>query len=445
MRWNRLLAGLWAVSLLPAVCFGQQQPPFNQAGVGYSNCALVISIAGFSTNDQKISGTKVEFTAKAEVTRTIPEWLILEPPPGGVEFTDGYVSEIRLKVGGQELLHLSGLSPETKSVQRAVRFSSTHFPHGSSVVIELYGKAILERNEGESSIVERTLRVLLSPYNTAIALGTVEEFLDQLDPPHFSKPGDPDYPGNPPYASMAALATQAIIPILTGQSMNHVMVEGNGTGTDWRESTGPARLDVRLSQATLMFACTHGSSTHWRSSKSDELYYFGLENEVATYVSTGFGEPRPPREVPEYNLAVFHACETLSTQSSNFNPKAFRLLPLAYPNPASVYQNKGYAGFANLVYYELIQPSGQTLDRHAATLFQFLASGHRLQHALNLTHGDDPDVETQPYWPRSRNAGTLMRMIVRGDPHTRLVNVYLSASEWLANASDRDSWFWILP
>ncbi len=210
--------------------------------------------------------------------------------------------------------------------------------------------------------------------------------------------------------------------------MNHALVPDHGNGTTWRESTPTQRLDEDMSIATVLFATTHGEAVKWRAAHTDEITYSpAYSNEVKTYVTTRPGNPRPPREAPDYTLALLYACETLN--NSNNNPTAFQLLP-----PIGSYADKGYLGFTSPVDYQLYYPSSETLDKHVEKLFDHLKAGVPLEQALIKTQnspgeGGDNDYK-RPKTFVSGGDGRSLKMVLRGDPYTRLVNVCLNASEW---------------
>jgi hypothetical protein len=191
-------------------------------------------------------------------------------------------------------------------------------------------------------------------------------------------------------------------------------------------------------EVTLFYAYTHGEIPLWRASHTDELYYSGSPSEVSAYVNTKPGGGA--RDVPVYNLAVFHSCQTLNASgSNNQNPRSFGLLGT---NDATL-PNQAYAGFAAAVHYTLLKPQGQTLDEHAKRLFERLAAGERMEFALLQTQDD---AHTQdPKWPHVPGSSSALYMIMRGDEFARIVNVYLNENEWNQYPEVRDSWYWRMP
>ncbi len=417
--------------------------PYGTHWFEYGNVRISAEIKGLAppgefTANMKVSGTNVNFSAGLlSGVRTGG------CPPGEPCYTSAKIQSgtYSLKINGEEI----GIPPVGEPSENGdhVRFATTHFPDGATITIECKGTYILQGPGLPDYPKSLNAKVDLKAYNKAILLATIEEY----DPTGagYILPGHPSYPDPPLYAGAADRAVAAVTPRITGV-MKHTLVPGNGDGKSWRESTaGSPRLDERMCEATLFFGFTHGETTNWRSSQQDQLVYTPLaSNEVRTYVTTKPGTPPTGREVPDYNLGVFHACETLSTFSSSLNPKAFLLLPAPWPNPANVFANRAYAGFAGLVHYQLLQPANTTLDKHADVLFGYLAAGERFQSAILKTQGQDFSQPTTAHVPKSINTGTAIYMIMRGDSHARIVKVYLSEQEWIeVGASVRSDWKWV--
>ncbi len=344
---------------------------------------------------------------------------------------------VELKIGDEIVKTWDDV--QTSPVSHEVRFASTHFADGTTKNITLRGEFHGWKNtnplEEFTEIFTATLPATI--YNKVLALTTVEQFIPESadsEPPipaHYSKPGDADYP-NPPHVANAAkrIVDDAIIK-LTGTAMNHSLVPGNGDGTNWREFTGTAILSEKMCLATLFFTCTHGEVSLWRASHTDELTYSPfLSNDVKTYVTS-----KPDlslRDVPDYTLAIFYSCETLV--NSNNNPRAFQL------SPDVLYPNKAYVGSGAHLHYQLWTPVPEELDEHSKRLTSFLAAGDPLEIALYKTQS--PLVKG--FKKAKTTAGGPVDLTVRGDPYARIVNVYLSQSEFAAAPAEvRNSWFWV--
>lgn len=284
-------------------------------------------------------------------------------------------------------------------------------------------------------------------YNKAICMATVEEIVARSQPILYVKPGDNGYPSPANTAETAKKICDAARMYLADSDgdhlnhMNYVLAEGNGDGTSWRESAeGAPRLDQQMCWATLFFVSTHGENDRWRASHTDEITFTPyLTGEVLSYVTTKPDpahpeDPRLPRTVPDYTFAAFYTCETLNNTLNN--PSGFKLLINQLPQP-----DKGYVGTGAILHYQLYSPSNETLDEHAKKLLRHLLAGEPLEIALNNTEEADPDRKRA----KSAATGGWLKLLIRGDPYTRLVNVYLSASEWAAAPQEvKDNWFWVI-
>ncbi len=394
-----------------------------------------------------ISGTNVNFTVGAE----FPPLTIPPDLPGG-PWAHTSIEWIELTIGGEPSppvrwepgeVPLPGGPP---GVSHAIRFASTHFADGPAVDIVLQGRFRVwnDATPPLEDSVQFTATLPARVYNKAIALATVEQWIPN-DPEHWSKPGDSDYPNPAPVAATAALAVAAVIPFLIGPAMRHTLIpSATFDGKSWRESDDPNRLDDKMCDATFFYACTHGTDATFRASHTDELTYTGLgDSDVRRYVTTRPGTPRLPRDVPAYSMAIFHSCETLGPVSSNFCPKAFRVLPDEYPNPYVPFPNQAYAGFGGVCHYQLYFPSGENLEKHAERLLYRLSQGDYLELALLRTQNSL--YTPTPKKPKDAVHQQHMAMIIRGDPYARIVNVYLSKSEWdSVSDSVRNSWYWVI-
>jgi len=142
-------------------------------------------------------------------------------------------------------------------------------------------------------------------------------------------------------------------------------------------------------------------------------------------------------------MALMWCCNTLEVIDS---PPKFRI-----PSALGLLSQTGvaYAGFEYTVASWLkagdqspLLPSQCTdpLKDHAEAVLKRLAMGDRLIDALNTVNPQFP--------PRQIGADLLcpvMPMIIKGDPHARIVNVHLSPSEWENNPNSRSQWFFVLP
>ncbi len=424
-------------------CYAQDPPPpFTKSefreGTGW-NATLKIVVtqsdhAKAQGNNLLVTGTNINIVVTSSFVNVVP--LPNEPQFNWVKLKIGQIGDDPIKTWE---------NVKTSPVSHDVRFASTHFTDGSTQNIILEGQFHGWTTDNPPVEVTETFTATLPVviYNKALALTTVESWIPPIvaaDPGHYSKPGDSDYPNPPLVPDTAKRIVDDAITKLTGTAMKHTLVPENGDGRNWREFQGPAALCEAMTLATLFFACTHGemnvtTAGHWRASHTDVLTFSPANaNDVKTYVTT-----KPDlslRNVPDYTLAMFYACETLNNSSNN--PRAFQLKP-----DIPTYPNKGYAGFANRVHYLLHSPTGETLDEHSKLVLQYMAEGMPLQVALDQVQLKNsppkrkvPMADNPPY-------GQLY-MIVRGDPYARIVNVYLKKEDYdTVSAEVRNSWFWV--
>ncbi len=325
--------------------------------------------------------------------------------------------------------------------QHAIRFASSHFSDASTPNIVVEAKFKVWKNSPYSQATETiTLTLPTLVYNKAITLATLEVFLDEASPPHYSKVGDPDFNDPDNVVGTAANVASEGRTALTGGAIKNALVPGHANNdTDWRESTsGVPRLDEKMCLANIFFACTHGETgTYWRSAHSDELWFSPTtSNEVKTYVTTQLGGSA--RSVTDYVLGFFYACDTLANGPNN--PRAFQL------SPDTPVANKGYVGFTSFVRPQLNHPSNEYLNEHAKKLLENLAAGYPLQRALDRTQNVNGETDGSANYKRAQNRTySSLKMIIRGDNYTRLVNVYLTKAEYDSlTESERNSWYWVI-
>ena len=377
-----------------------------------------------------VSGTNVNFIVSATTgVRPMP---IPDDEPA---YTSGYVGMYAVSIG-TTTVSSEVLSPGPFELLEGIRFASTHFADDASIPIEFDVIFVLQgQGLPDYPVALPPVVVNLKAYNKALYLATMEYWSGT----QFLKPDDQGYPVPCQTADVAKLVIDAGAAKLNGTTMNHTTVPDNGDGTTYRESEGQNRLDTNLSLATVMFACTHGEQGRFRASHADELWYSPTySNEVKTYVTSKPGTPRPPRDVPPYNMAFFYACETLA--GGNNAPIAFGLLGLG--SPGEVFPNKAYLGFAGKVKETLYQPSTETLEKHSERLMSFLMQGYTVTDALRWTQ--DPNGNPSAKRARSWSDG-LIDMLVKGDTYARLVNVYLSGAELaIVNKEVLNRWWWVV-
>lgn len=297
MRALRLLIAVLGGGAFASCVCGQSAPPFGQDGIGFSNYALVVSIAGFTQNAQKVSGTNVRFTAKAQATTVIPDWLVLAPPPQGQEpYNNGFVSEFKLTLGGEVLVNMAGQSSPT--IQKSVRFASTHFEHLASVPIQIHAKAVLQclAPNGDrlhpDLVVERTLNISVQVYNKGTFLAT-QETTDMFGQ-FVIDPGSLE-------AQLAAEGVDRAIP--GTQGLNHAVDPATSSGA---QNLRADDIAPKFKFSTTFLTVTHGlQGQGLRASHTDDMPYAWISQQV-----------HENRQVPLYNLVVLIACRGVTTSGT---------------------------------------------------------------------------------------------------------------------------------
>ena len=396
MRWNRLLAGLWAVSLLPALVLGQQQPPFNQAGVGYADYGFIKDIVGFSANNQKVSGTKVEFTAIAETSKNTPQWLIQEPPPPGfAPYNYAYIREYRLTLGGEVLVDI--VNQNKTFVSRKVRFASTHFAHLANVPIQVRAVAVFTCTDPQGyqrpddRVVELSHTVTVQAYNKGTFLATVERY-------------ENDQFVVDPSSAEAEIAAECVGNAIPGtQALRHGVDPGTVSAA---QALRAADIAPKFKDSTAFFTVTHGlQSQGLRASHTDDMLYSWIEQQV-----------HQNRTVPLYNLVVLIACNGVGNGTSGRTGDAFGVSDGNNGRPPAVNQ-------CVIAFWPDVgsKTNKENLPKWVEAFYDLLAEGFTVGAAVTEIY----ERGIRLVGPNSSNAITPMKI---GDVKTRL-KVYYSAEE----------------
>ncbi|WKZ80410.1 MAG: hypothetical protein QY327_00655 [Fimbriimonadaceae bacterium] len=397
MRWNRLLAGLWAVSLLPALVLGQQQPPFNQAGVGYADYGFIIDIVGFSANNQKVSGTKVEFTATAETSKNTPQWLIQEPPPPGfAPYNYAYIREYRLTLGGEVLVDI--VNQNKTFVSRKVRFASTHFAHLANVPIQVRAVAVFTCTDTQGNrlrpdlVVELSHTVTVQAYNKGTFLSTVERY-------------ENDQFVVDPSSAEAEIAAECVGNAIPGtQALRHGVDPGTVSAA---QALRAADIAPKFKDSTTFFTVTHGlQSQGLRASHTDDMLYSWIEQQV-----------HQNRTVPLYNLVVLIACNGVGNGTSGRTGDAFGVSDGNNGRPPAV--NQCVIAFAPEVGAD--KNNKVNLPRWTTRFFELLLDGHTVEYA-------EDKIYKEGIWLYGPGGTNTIRPMKIGDLKTR-VNGYYKAPE----------------
>jgi hypothetical protein len=174
-----------------------------------------------------ITGTNINVKVVAEFPP-----LTSEDPPGPL-WTHHSIVYWEMKIGGAlikrwEPGEVPVNPPAPPGDSHAIRFASTHFADNSDIAITLEAKFKVWNDNNPPDVDEDltplTVSLPLKVYNKTIALATVE--------------------GSAPVVDTAKRRIDDAIVQITGTAINYKLVDGNGDGTEWRESepTAPRLL-----------------------------------------------------------------------------------------------------------------------------------------------------------------------------------------------------------
>jgi hypothetical protein len=389
-----------------AVLANAQAPPGGGGGGG--DPASVTQTHGYvtlhanvscATENAKVSGTNVNMGAST--MQSSQPWEE-DPPPSAI--TNGRMDAYKVYVGSIQVyswtlgqaLPIGSRPPGSCSV----RFASTNFNDGQSIALKIEATWSLQTwakrgtdvyDAGTASIsATRTVKA----YNKGLALRTKE-----IVPPTGGYVV-PSIPTTDNWDAISETAANSAISVLS--SMKHGLLTGN---TDLTK----AKLQEYLPGMTAFFGFTHGESTNFRAVQTDSLTFSPVAgSEVAAAVAR-LGV------VPDPNIVVLHACSTLATNSNGAYDvaTAFRLT-----SGSTVIPNRAYAGFTQAVWSHTT--NGNTLDKHATTVYNQLGSGSTVDAAVQLANKNYP--------PKNGNNQSLPMKVV-GDGNARLINVYTGGAD----------------
>ncbi|MCZ7581041.1 MAG: hypothetical protein M5U21_09500 [Fimbriimonadaceae bacterium] len=400
MKPMRHFAPIVALSLLPLVVLGQQQPPFNQAGVGYADYGFIIDIVGFSANNQKVSGTKVEFTATAETSKNTPQWLIQEPPPPGfAPYNYAYIREYRLTLGGEVLVDI--VNQNKTFVSRKVRFASTHFAHLANVPIQVRAVAVFTCTDTQGNrlrpdlVVELSHTVTVQAYNKGTFLSTVERY-------------ENDQFVVDPSSAEAEIAAECVGNAIPGtQALRHGVDPGTVSAA---QALRAADIAPKFKDSTTFFTVTHGlQSQGLRASHTDDMLYSWIEQQV-----------HQNRTVPLYNLVVLIACNGVGNGTSGRTGDAFGVSDGNNGRPPAVNQ----CVIAFWPYVGADERNRESLPRWVELFFQYLDQGYSAGTAETLVYQDGVRIFGPAANGESRSSP--IRPMKIGDSKTRLKGYYLA-------------------
>ncbi len=234
-------------------------------------------------------------------------------------------------------------------------------------------------------------QITVYAYNVGLALHTDEIFSGSA----YSVPNPPnqDQDNWDTISKLASIKAQTAF-----SDMNHLL--GGGA------SMLKPELLQRLGPLTVFFAFTHGESINFRATRDASLSFAASNNEVLSAVSSR------NLSIPNPNIVVMHACETL--QTDGLASTAFKLT-----DGTTAIRNKAYAGFKTKIHSWTMEWNGNpsvTLDNHATMVYNLLASGKVISEAVA--------VANSTFKPRSQFVNSAQDMKTYGDGNARLINVY---------------------
>jgi len=406
MRWlcRQIAWVLLALSTLSVGFANDNDKKFSDANI---DCWVGLTS---HEKDAKVSGTNVNWAFRVN-------WGSVAGYSGG---TWDQVSIIHLKVQCDDLneTFIPAPGPQGPTLSKTIRFASTHFNDDSTITFTIKGKLdLVDLDNGMGSKqVEFTHTATLVAYNKGLTLATKEEYWDppvdnSTDPPTDRPKGY--WIESPQFPDGYAQASQDAMP-----SARSALTTAKHTILNSSNFLSESELAPLLKQATCFFGFTHGETTNFRASQTDQLYFSGNPNEVANYVQSN-------RTALPFNMVVMHACNTVGASGNGSwqAPAAFQVATIP-----GVIADKAYAGFTASV-WSLTQKNF-SLSKHAEIVYQQLVAGKTIKYAV--------DAANKKVIPKVKSGSPLF-MVVKGDPYSKIVNVYLNSGEW---TKERDSqWF----
>jgi hypothetical protein len=303
--------------------------------------------------------------------------------------------------GSQEVTTLVDATPQgfLEGYAKAVRFASTHFDHGSDVVIRLevvFGLSIGPPGQGGQDGVHTMapLEVSVSVYNRGLFLATQETWQNNqfvIDPAGLT-------------ATLAKDSIGEALPRVQG--MRHVVEPATSAEA---QNQRQADLDPKFKRNTVFVAVTHGSPNGIRASHTDEMPWDPASNpqSITAMVQTDRGD------VPLYNLVLLIACSTAYNGDWDRISKPFGIRHTS-PGPMSL--DRCVLAFTAKVATER---NKDTLALWTAKFFDFLAAGYTAKEARE-------EVWNANIFLYSPSGSTIVPVCV-GDERTKLVGYYETA------------------
>jgi hypothetical protein len=310
---------------------------------------------------------------------------------GPEEIINARLDEFKIEISGDVVHQWPGSAIGGYAV---VSFASTHFSHGAAIPLKVSAKWSLQKqkNRGTQTFEpgpSLSRQITVYAYNIGLALHTDEIFSGSA----YSVPYPPSEDNWDAISKLASSEAQSAL-----SSMKHQVSAG--------ASMLKPELLQRLVSMTVFFGFTHGESTNFRATRDASLSFAATNNEVLSAVSSR------SLSIPDPNIVVMHACETL--QTDGLASTAFKLTDGTTPIP-----NKAYAGFKTKIHSWTMEWKGNpsvTLDKHAKMVYNLLASGKVISEAVS--------VANDTYKPRSQYVNSAQDMKTYGDGNARLINVY---------------------
>jgi len=388
MRW------ILSFLVLSLGAFGFAQPGggggsggSSDVTIGYVRLRAVLS----GLNDgQKVSGSSAVFSGQAQ-TLGLP-W---DEEAGPEEFVNARLDEFKIEISGEVVHQWPGSAIGGYAV---VAFASTHFSHGAAIPLKVSAKWSLlkQKNRGTQNYEpgpSLSRQITVYAYNVGLALHTDEIFSGSV----YSVPPTPT---TSDWDTVSKLASATGVSALS--SMKHQI----GAGASMLKP----ELLQRLVPMTVFFGFTHGEPTNFRATRDAALSFAASNNEVLSAVSSR------SLSIPDPNLVVMHSCDTLTTPG--LASTAFKLTI-----GTTVIPNKAYAGFATPIHSMTLATSSNpsvTLNNHAGMIYNLLAVGFTIGYAVGEANRE--------FTPRSSFANSKQNMLLNGDMHARLINVYTGQS-----------------
>lgn len=410
-------------SFLVGVSFGfsclataQTLPSVTSSPVTAHNAQLTVTITGYpSSPTKKVSGTNENFQVSAKLDTIVGSTSISANGLSGGITTNaiaqtwvGYISRVTAKIGGEIVLDKTGEFGLSKSF--SIRWATTHFPTAvatadSNKLIELTAEAtFVQRPSGvldPTKLVSNPAQVSVNIYNRGLAMSTQVAKVGT----GYMNMGDPPQHGSLPFYFLQ-IARYAISSFSTHSWLTTAFTVNQLAKQDI--------LDA-LSEDTFSVFATHGTSG-------------GLSDYTSTgQVTWSDISARPRNGLPARNAMILYACSCLATDSD--------YLRGALVSTADDHAVVGFTHDFNAWEGTTVaEHDKKNVFLHARKLTDELSKGTRLFEAVENAN--------RIYKPLRSDSTVREPMTYIGDGSFRIINVYLSQSEWqTATKAERDSWY----